>query len=103
MIELTLALLLQPIPSEAGGATASGATTAAITAPVGRPLSACERLDLYLEELDRHEAEATAVLASSPSAEAFDQALERMSLVINGRTYVGSARRDLCGAGEAAP
>ena len=103
MIGLTLALLIQPIPAEAGGVPTAGPTSAAITAPVGRPLSACERLDLYLEELDRHEAEATAVLASSPSAEAFDQALERMSLVINGRTYVGSAHRDLCDAGEAAP
>ncbi len=103
MISLALALLIQPIPAAAGGVATGTTTSDGTAAPIGRPLSACERLDLYLEELDRHEAEATAVLASGPSAEAFDQALERMSLVINGRTYVGSARRDLCDVGEAAP
>ena len=103
MIGLTLALLIQPIPAEAGGVPTAGATSVGTTAPIGRPLSACERLDLYLEELERHEAEATAGFTSTPSPEAFDQALGRMSLVINGRTYVGSARRDLCDAGEPAP
>lgn len=102
MIAIGILLLIQPVPE--GNAPVSPAIpveTASIAS--GEPAdaaTACDLLSLYLAELDRHDAEARAVLAGEPSADGFDQALERLALVSDGRTYVSRAWQQLCPGGN---
>lgn len=103
MIGLTLLLLFQPISVEVATATATAETSSLSMSPAVGSVSVCDRLDRYLADLDRHEAEAREMLASNPSPETFDEALERLALVVDGRNYVGAARRELCDHREAAP
>lgn len=103
MIGLTLLMLVQPISVEVATVAATAETNAPAMSATGGPVSTCERLDRYLADLDRHEVEAREVLSSNPSPETFDQALERLALVVDGRNYVGAARQEFCDHGEAAP
>ena len=100
---MTQPLLFQPISVEVPAETTTGETSAPSTAAAVGSVSVCERLDRYLDDLDRHEEEARQVLSSNPSPETFDQALERLALVVDGRNYVGAARREFCATGEATP